>query len=150
MMKKSVRYTVLQDANNKNTLEALSREFDFLNDNEATETSFIILPYRFTNFNDYLDLTEKAERFTYKESYEGIYQVASFHPQYLFAGAPENDAANYTNRSPYPMLHILREDSITKALEHFKNPGSIPDNNIDFAREKGLAFMQQLLASCIR
>ena len=97
----------------------------------------------------YLDLVDKGERLLVKENYEGIYQLASFHPLYLFAGSNENDAANYTNRSPYPMLHILREDSITKALENFDDPDSIPEKNIDFAKTKGLEYMKMLAASCI-
>ena len=72
------------------------------------------------------------------------YQVASFHPLYLFEGSVENDPANYTNRSVYPMLHLLREESIDKALENYKDPESIPERNILFAREKGLAYMKTL------
>jgi uncharacterized protein len=79
-----------------------------------------------------------------KQGYEGVYQVASFHPNYLFAGSHENDAANYTNRSVYPMLHLLREEAVEKALEHYKDPETIPERNIQFAREKGLAYMKKL------
>ena len=83
--------------------------------------------------------------FLAKESYEGIYQLASFHPQYLFAGSNDNDPANYTNRSPYPMLHILREESLSKAIDSYPNVDDIPQNNIDFANAKGLYFMKNLL-----
>ena len=68
---------------------------------------------------------------------------------YLFAGSKDSDPANYTNRSPYPMLHILREESIDKALEHHANPEAIPTNNIAFAKEKGLAYFQMLRDSCL-
>jgi hypothetical protein len=63
---------------------------------------------------------------------------------YVFADSPENDAANYTNRSVYPMLHFLREASIDRALEHYQNPEDIPFANIDFARGKGVSFMEKL------
>ena len=89
-----------------------------------------------------------AEKLLKQEGYEGIYQLASFHPLYLFADAAPDDAANYTNRSIYPMLHLLREASIDKALKHYKNPDKIPQHNINFAREKGLVYMQMLRDAC--
>ena len=64
------------------------------------------------------------------EGYEGTYQLAHFHPDYCFEGEAVSDPANYTNRSPYPMLHLLREASLEKALEHYEHPEQIPDNNI--------------------
>jgi hypothetical protein len=76
--------------------------------------------------------------------------VASFHPDYCFESSPADDPANFTNRSPYPMLHLLREESIEKALEHYPgDPEEIPENNIRFAREKGLAYMKILRDSCL-
>ena len=114
-----------------------------------TETSFIIFPNTFQQFNDYLDIVAVAEKLLEQNGYEGIYQVASFHPLYLFAGSTENDAANYTNRSVYPMLHLLREASIDKALQNYKHPGNIPDTNINFAREKGLLYMKMLRDACL-
>ena len=147
--KKQIRYLVLSPGDLKTCLTTLSAEFKYLDENEAVETTFIIFPNDHADFPGYLDMTERAEDFLAKENYEGIYQLASFHPQYCFAGSSDDDAANYTNRSPYPMLHILREDSITKALESFTNPESIPETNIDFARKKGLHYMQMLRASCM-
>ena len=147
--KKTVRYVVKENTDFKSALTALAEEFEFLNSNLNIETTFIIFSDGFTDFLQYLDLVNKGERLLLKENYEGVYQLASFHPQYLFAGSNENDPANYTNRSPYPMLHILREDSITKALENFDDPDSIPEKNIDFAKTKGIEYMKMLAASCI-
>ena len=79
-----------------------------------------------------------------KSGYEGVYQLASFHPLYRFAGSKADDAANYTNRSVYPMLHLLREASIEKALQHYADPEQIPENNIRFARGKGVLYMKAL------
>ena len=149
LAKKSVRYLVIETTDFKTALTALAKEFEFLNENENIETTLIIFSAGFTDFLQYLDLVDKGERLLAKEDYEGIYQLASFHPQYLFAGAKENDAENYTNRSPYPMLHILREDSITKALENFDDPDSIPEKNIEFAKIKGLEYMKLLAAACL-
>ena len=144
-----MRYIVLETTDFKSALTALANEFEFLNNNKNIETSFIIFSEGFADFLQYLDLVNKGERLLTKENYDAVYQLASFHPQYLFAGSNENDATNYTNRSPYPMLHILREESITKALENFHDPDSIPEKNIDFAKTKGLEYMKMLAASCI-
>jgi uncharacterized protein len=120
-----------------------------MDDDVTTETSFIIFPNTFQQFNDYLDIVSVAEKLLQQNGYEGIYQVASFHPLYLFAGSVENDAANYTNRSVYPMLHLLREASIDKALQNYKHPENIPDTNINFAKEKGLVYMKMLRDACL-
>jgi hypothetical protein len=129
-------------------LESFLQEVTRLDEDKTIETSFLIFPDTFKNFDDYLDIVSVAEKLLKQYKYDGIYQLASFHPQYKFAAAPENDAANYTNRSPYPMLHLLRESSIDKALEHYDNPEAIPERNINFAREKGEAYMQMLRDGC--
>jgi len=118
-------------------------------DEAKIETSLLIFPNGFKVFEDYLELAERAEKLLKKEGYEGIYQVASFHPLYIFAGAPPDDAANYTNRSVYPMLHLLREESIERALSKYPDPEQIPQRNILFAREKGIAYMKMLRDACL-
>ena len=125
-------------------LDSFVNEIERLDNNEMIDTCLLILPNAFEKFEDYLGLLSLAEGLLKKKGYEGIYQLASFHPLYLFAGSNEDDAANYTNRSIYPMLHLLREESIDKAIENYKDPGSIPERNINFAREKGLAYMKML------
>jgi hypothetical protein len=124
-------------------------ELRYLDRAEDIETTLIIFPNHFADFEEYLDLAELAEDLSVEQDYEGVYQIASFHPDYCFAEAEANDPANYTNRSPYPMLHLLREDSITKALDHFIDPEGIPERNIAFAQEKGLKYMQMLRAACL-
>lgn len=149
LLKKSVRYIVLKDVGVKQSLEALVQEFEFLNDHEDIETTFLIFANDFVDFKVYLQLVKKAENTITKEDYDGIYQVASFHPDYCFAGSHSDDAANYTNRSIYPMLHVLREDSLTKALALYPSPELIPEHNIALARQKGLQYMQMLRAACM-
>ncbi len=119
-------------------------------DEEKIETTLLIFSDGFKKFSDYLDLLHLAEKLLKKEGYEGIYQVASFHPLYTFSGSPKEDAANYTNRSVYPMLHILREESIEKALEKYPDPEQIPNRNVSFARTKGLAYMKMLRDACLQ
>lgn len=129
-------------------LQSLLREVTRLDEDDYIETSFLIFPNHFKTFDSYLDLVAVAEKLLKQKGYNGVYQLASFHPQYLFADAQENDAANYTNRSVYPMLHLLRESSIDKALEHYAYPEAIPGKNINFAREKGNVYMKMLKDSC--
>jgi hypothetical protein len=146
----SIRYLVETGSDLKTCLQVFMKECIYLDTNPATETTLIIFPSAFQQFDDYLDLVELAESLLVKEGYEGIYQVASFHPQYMFAGAPPNDAANFSNRSIYPMLHILREESIEKALKKYPNPELIPERNILFAREKGVLYMKMLREACMK
>lgn len=148
LLKKSIHYSVCTNADIKICLETLIKEIQYLDTNEDIETTFIILPGSFSDFDDYLDLVDVAQQLLEDEGYEGVYQLASFHPDYCFEGAEKGDAANYTNRSVYPMLHLLREESITKVLSLYKHPELIPENNIKLAREKGLHYMQMLRAAC--
>lgn len=149
LLKKSIHYSVLKNPDIKTTLESVIKEFIYLEQNEEIETTFIIFQTGFSDFESYLDIVDSAQELLELEGYEGVYQLASFHPDYCFEGAEKNDPANYTNRSIYPMLHLLREDSITKALALYKNPELIPQHNIDLAREKGMLYMQMLRASCL-
>ena len=130
-------------------LQSFLQELARLDNDDTIETSFLIFPDPFKNFDDYLDLISAAEKMLKQKRYDGIYQLATFHPRYRFASAPENDAANYTNRSMYPMLHLLRESSIDKALEHYDDPENIPVRNVTFAREKGMAYMKMLRDNCL-
>ncbi|ESS71244.1 hypothetical protein MGMO_115c00290 [Methyloglobulus morosus KoM1] len=129
-------------------MDAVLRELIRLDGDNNIETTFLIFPEAFAQFDDFLDLVTLAEKLLKRKGYAGIYQLASFHPLYRFAGSTDSDAANYTNRSVYPMLHLLREASIDKALEHYKNPEDIPAANIAFAQEKGLSSMKTLRESC--
>ncbi len=144
-----ILYTVSYAKSNAEALKQVMFELYKLDEDEDTETSLLIFPEGFTSFDDYLDLVELAEALVADQDYEGIYQVASFHPQYLFSGTDDNDPTNYTNRSIFPMLHFLREESVENALEKFKDPDQIPERNMEFAKKKGLAFMENLRRSCM-
>jgi hypothetical protein len=145
----SIHYTVEPSKDIADCLIKLMRELMRLDEDASIETSFIILPNGFNDFNEYLHLTDLIEKLIKKEKYEGIYQVASFHPNYCFEGSDEADAANYTNRSIYPMLHILREESVEAAIVKYPDSDNIPIKNVDFARQKGLAYMKMLRNACI-
>ena len=144
----SILYSVARASTPEPCLEALMALCTELDSETDRETALLICPEGFSNFDDYLDLVDVAERLCAMQGYEGVYQLASFHPEYCFAGAAVDDPANYTNRSPYPMLHLLRESSIERALQSFPDAESIPDRNIETARRIGLAGMQALLRAC--
>jgi uncharacterized protein len=142
--RKTVFYKVETETETVACLETFLQEVTRLEEDITIETSFLIFPNNFKTFDSYLDMVSVAEKLLKQKGYNGVYQLASFHPQYKFAGTPDNDAANYTNRSVYPMLHLLRESSIDKALVYYDDPESIPDKNIAFAREKGIVYMKML------
>jgi len=121
---------------------ALCKELD---QNIELETGFIIYPGSYLDFDDYLDFLELANKLLIEQQYEGIYQLASFHPDYCFDNTESNASENYTNRSPYPMLHVLRESSLENALESYNNPEEIPARNIETANNKGVEFFEAAL-----
>jgi hypothetical protein len=77
--------------------------------------------------------------------FEGIFQLASMHPEYCFEGEDFDDASNFTNRSPFPMVHIIREASMARVLSVYNEPDKIPENNITLAQKKGANFFKQVL-----
>ena len=144
----SIRFGISHDREIESCLVNLMLECDRLDADLNIETTLLIYENAFTAFDDYLDFLELAEALLIEQGYEGVYQLASFHPDYCFEGAEQDDPANYTNRSPYPMLHLLRETSIDRAVTTYSHPEKIPQRNIDLTRELGLAKMQALLAAC--
>jgi uncharacterized protein len=146
----SIRYCVPATDNIQECLTTLILECQHLDTNPNCETTLLILAQGFQEFEAFLAFLDLAEALTRAQGYEGIYQLASFHPDYCFANAPKDDPANYTNCSPYPMLHLLRETSIAAALAHYPNPESIPERNCRYTRHLGSAIFRQLLADCLR
>jgi len=126
-------------------LEDLSAEALRLDKNCELETTLLIYENSLQDFENFLDVVDIANDFIEEQGYEGVYQLASFHPDYCFADSDDDDPANYTNRSPYPMLHLIREESMERVLASYKNPENIPETNIKLARELGLEKMQKLL-----
>ena len=149
-MRDSIRYMVSDKKNLKEVLLELIEELKFLDGNASTETTLLIYPNLFADFEDYLDLVGMGEDFLRQLNYEGVYQLASFHPQYQFGGTEADDASNFTNRSPYPILHLLREESLENALEHYDAPEDIPERNIQVAEQHGFKVLQKLLLDCYK
>jgi len=110
------------------------------------ETALLILIRGLRAFDDYLEALDLFERAIVEAGLEGRIQIASFHPDYCFAGADADDPANFTNRSPFPMFHLIREDGLAAALESYPQPEQIPTRNISRLRALGLAGIKALLA----
>lgn len=141
---------VIDDKLPKPVLQKLTAAFAKMDAEVAVETLLLIIPSGFASFAAFLKLIAAANTTLKRSGYEGVYQLATFHPSYLFAGSKPTDPANYTNRSPYPLLQILREASVSRAVDSYPDTLKIPERNVAFAREKGLAFMVALLAESMR
>jgi len=149
LQQQHVHYQVEASTSINVCLEAFLKEIARLDKELPIETSFLIFSNAFQRFDDYLEVVSMAEHLLNEKGYTGIYQLASFHPLYRFSNSEKNDAADYTNRSIYPMLHLLRESSVDKAVAQYENPENIPGRNVAFARRKGLTYMKLLRDSCI-
>jgi hypothetical protein len=125
----------------------LWRELSFLADepSDGIETTFLIHPQLGVNFENYLDLCEWANGHIKALELVGQIQIAEFHPHYQFASTLPDAPENFTNRSPFPMLHLLKEASITKAVDLYPNVEEIPQKNIDLLNQMGIDRIQKML-----
>lgn len=150
LVNQQIDFDVIEDETIQRALESLLNKLEQMDAEPALETSLLIFNQGFGVFEDYLDLHDSASFLIEKGGYSGIYQLASFHPNYVFEGEPVDDASHFTNRSPHPMLHILREESMQRVLEQYPNPEAIPDNNIEVARNLGVKAFTTILSKCLR
>jgi len=132
LAKGQVRFVLSYASTPEQLLEELSSELVLLEQTDADkiDTTLLIHPQAlndFLEFNDFLDLADEAVALL---DLEGEIQIASFHPQYQFAGTAQDDVGNCTNRSPYPTLHLLRESSVERAVAAFPNPDAIVERNL--------------------
>ena len=144
--KAQIRYVVSQSESRPALLLQLGQELLGLAaaDPEQIETTLLIVPRMLQDFLDYNDFLGEADAKLVELELEGELQIASFHPDYCFADAAPKDPANYTNRSPYPTLHMLREASVTRAIDAFPEPSSIYARNMQVLRAlepQGLALL---------
>jgi uncharacterized protein len=109
-----------------------------------TDTTLFIVPNGLSDFSDYLDALEILDALIAEAGWEGILQVASFHPAYEFADSTADDPANHTNRSPYPMFHFLLEAQVSQAVNAYPDTLEIPDRNVAFMRKLGQVGIDQL------
>ena len=129
---KRVRIAVSHATDDEALLNDLQAELERLSDTPAAEleTTLLAIPNMLEDFADYNDFLDAVDLWVEQFGWEGELQVASFHPQYQFADTEADDPGNLTNRSPWPLLHIIREESLEKAIEHYPEVDRIPERNI--------------------
>ncbi|SOY55770.1 conserved hypothetical protein, DUF1415 [Cupriavidus taiwanensis] len=147
-VKEQVRYVVSPVTEAPDVIDELERELRLLADADPNQidTTLLILPHAVADFLDFNDLLYFAERLLASLGLEGTLQIASFHPQYQFAGTEPDDIENYTNRAPYPILHLLREDSIARAAAAFPDAADIYERNQAVMRRLGHDGWQRWMA----
>lgn len=145
--KEQVRYVLSDATDPAQLLETLGEELLRLRDTDAAEidTTLIVHPHVLTDFLDYNDFLDAADGLVTELDLEGVLQVASFHPDYHFADSDEDAVENYTNRAPYPTLHLLREDSVSRAVAAFPEPEVIVERNVETLRKLGVDGWKKLL-----
>ena len=146
--KQQVRIVVSDASTERALLEELGEEMALLRDTPADriDTTLLVHPQVLQDFLDYNDFLDQADALVEVLELDGVLQVASFHPHYQFAGTEPDDAENLTNRAPYPILHLLREDSVDRAVEAYPEPDAIIERNVATMRELGAKGFQKLLS----
>lgn len=140
-VKNQVRYVVSHASHLDGLLEDLDRELDFLAaaDPEAVDTTLLIHPTLLGDFLDFNDFMQLAEAAVEEHDLDGMIQIASFHPRFQFEGTAPDDIGNFTNRAPFPILHLLREASIARAVAAFPEAETIYQRNIETLEKLGHA-----------
>ena len=139
--KGQLHFTVSAADSPAQVLDDLARELDALVacDPQERDTTLLVVAHCLELFLDFNDLVARGERLIRKKGLEGVIQLASFHPHYCFADVAEDDVTNFSNRSPYPTLHLLREASIDKAVSAFPDAQAIYGANLETLRKLGAA-----------
>jgi len=138
-VKGQIHYAVYESAEEADLMDVLlgqARDLVAL-DAAVRDTTLLIAPNALPDFLDFNDFTARAERRLARAGFDGVLQLASFHPRFQFAGTEADDIGNATNRAPYPTLHLLREDSVSRAVEAFPEAEAIFERNIDTLEELG-------------
>jgi hypothetical protein len=138
-VKRQIHYAVSEATEPRQLLADLGAEIEALValDARVRETTLLMAPRCVADFLDFNDFLAGAEKLIRKRGLEGVIQLASFHPHYQFAGTDAGDIENFTNRSPYPTLHLLREDGIERAVAAFPEAEAIYEANIETLRRLG-------------
>jgi uncharacterized protein len=148
-VKGQIRIVVSPATDSEALLTQLVQELQHLAtvDPELTDTTLLVHPQVLADFLDFNDFLDAAERALQQLELDGVLQIASFHPQFQFAGTAPDDITNYTNRSPWPTLHLIRESSIDRAVAAFPEAEAIFERNIETLEALGLKGWQQLFSN---
>ncbi len=150
MVKNRVRFATTASITEEQLLMALQAELELLNTDPSVETTLLIHSGVLQDFCDYNRFLSYADSLLVEMGLEGVYQIASFHPDYQFDGTKPDDVENYTNRSPYPMLHLIREASVERAIGNYSDVDKIPARNTELMNTVGEDKLKELLQACFR
>lgn len=142
--RESIRF-VVSDGDEEALLAVLKAELRQLEQDAAIETTLLIHPTTLLNFLDYNEFLSVTENLLSELNLDGVIQIASFHPDYQFAHTDFEDPENYSNRSPYPMLHLLRESSVSRAVDSHPDIDRVPENNVARLNDLGTAGLRELM-----
>ena len=145
----ALRIVACESASPEVTATLLITELDLLSQSSESDiaTSVLVFTEGLENFDDYLGFLDDTQTVLEQMGLEGEVQLASFHPDYRFEGEPIDAVSHFTNRAPYPLIHMLRETMVTTALEDYPNPERIPERNIQTLERLGLEGIERLLHS---
>jgi hypothetical protein len=144
-----VRFASTAAKTEEELLLALQTELELLDRDTTIATTLLVHADVLQDFDGYNQFLNYADALLRQTGLEGVYQIASFHPDYRFAGAGPDDAENYTNRSPYPLLHIIREESLARAIAQSTDVDQVPARNIALMNQLGRDRLSALLQACI-
>jgi uncharacterized protein len=147
----TIHYQIMEYSDAKTYKRNLQFEFARLDSTKSIATTFLIFPHDFEFFSTFLKTVNESNKILRAMPCKEDYQIASFHPAYLFQDEATNSATHFTNRSPYPMLHILREDMVTEAIINYPHSlDKIPNDNKEYTNAKGIAHMSMLLLNTMK
>jgi hypothetical protein len=150
LLAERVRFDVTDASTETELLEVLASELDRLVSTPSIETTLIIHPHVLSDFLQYNQFLDIADRLLVQLKLEGVIQIASFHPDYQFADTQPDDPENFTNRSPFPILHLLREDSLEKAIASTADIDQVPIRNIATMQRLGVEALRSRLRACLQ
>ncbi len=141
----TLRISICESDQLQQVAEAFMQELVLIGQSSEADiaTTLLVLPNALEDFKQYLGFIDNAEAVINDMGLEGIIQLASFHPHYLFDGEPIDSASHYSNRSPFPIIHFLREEMLARVLADFSNPENIPQRNIATLQAIGLSQIEK-------
>ena len=148
LVKNRIRFAVTEASMEEQLLKALQTELELLNRDRLVETTLLIHPQVLQDFYDFKLFLAYIDSLLVRMNLKGIFQVASFHPDYQFFGTSSEDAENYTNRSPYPVLHLIREESLERTIATYPDVGEIPARNIARMNDLGHEKLRKIMRAC--
>ena len=148
LVKNRIRFAVTEASTEEQLLKALEAELELINQDRSVETTLLIHPEVLQDFYDFKLFLGYTDSLLVRMQLKGIFQIASFHPDYRFFGTGSDDAENYTNRSPYPVLHLIREESLERVITDYPDVNEIPARNIALMNDLGHEKLREIMRTC--